>query len=185
MQPQKDLPGSEDAEFTELYQRHAYTLLNFIRRYVTTHEDAEDVLLEVFIAALEQDALASMHADEQLAWLRRVAHNKSVDSYRRSLRRSSMPLEAISEQVCDDEEQNPEQLALRSEAHVWLRTHVADLSELQQEVLALRFASGLRCVEIARRLNKREGAVRMLLARSLNLLRGIYHQQEKGENDHE
>ena len=100
MQPQKDLPTPEDAELTELYQRYAYTLLHFIRRHVSTREDAEDVLLEVFMAAWEQNALASMRAGERL-----------------------------------------------------------------------RFAGNMRCSEIDRQLNKREGAVRMVLARALNLLR--------------
>lgn len=187
MQPEKHLPasGTGDAEFTELYQCHAYTLLSYIRRYVATREDAEDVLLEVFIAALEQNALASMNAGAQLAWLRRVAHNKCVDSYRRSRHRSGVPLEEIAEQFYDDEERNPEQVVLRSEAHAWLRTHVADLSELQQEVLRLRFVGGMRCTEIAQQLHKHEGAVRMSLARALNFLRGIYQQQEKGEQKHE
>lgn len=185
MQPQKDLPTPEDAELTELYQRYAYMLLNFIRRHVSTREDAEDVLLEVFMAAWEQNALASMRAGERLAWLRRVAHNKSVDIHRRSLRRATVPLEEIAEQVYDGDERDPEQLALRSEANDLLRSRLADLSELQQEVLRLRFASDMRCSEIARQLNKREGAVRMVLARALNLLRGIYHQQEKGENEYE
>lgn len=36
MRPQKDLPTPEDDAFTELYERYAYTLLNFIRRYVFT-----------------------------------------------------------------------------------------------------------------------------------------------------
>lgn len=185
MQPQKDLPTPEDAAFTELYERHAYTLLNYIRRDVSTREDAEDVLHGVFVAALEQNALSNIQAGEQLAWLRRVARNKSVDSHRRSLRRSALPLEEITEQVCDDEERNPEHLVLRSEAQSRLRAYLADLSQLQQEVLVLRFARDLRCAEIARRLNKKESAVRMLLARSLNLLRSIYHQQEKGKDDHE
>src|SRR5690242_18555722 len=157
MQPQKDLPTAEDDAFTELYERYAYTLLNFIRRYVSTREDAEDVLLEVFMAALEQEgALAHMRPGEQLAWLRRVAHNKSVDSYRRSLRRFAMPLEEITEQVCADEERNPECLLLRSEAQERLRSCVGDLSQLQQQVLALRFAEDLRSADIARRLSKRE-----------------------------
>lgn len=187
MQHQKHLPasGTGNAAFTELYQNHAYTLLNFIRRYVSTREDAEDVLLEVFIAALEQNVLATMDAATQLAWLRRVAHNKCVDSYRRSRLRSAVPLEEIADQVYDAEERNPEQLVLRSEAHDSLRTRLANLSELQQEVLRLRFADGLRCSEIAQRLHKREGAVRMLLARTMNLLRGTYQQQEKGEQQHE
>jgi len=41
--------------------------------------------------------------------------------------------------------------------------------------------AGLRCVEIAQLQNKREGAVRMLLARALNSLRSLYEQQQKEE----
>jgi len=72
-----------------LYQRYAPELLLYIRRHVPSQEDAEDVLLEVFIAALENPRLSDMRQQEQLAWLRRVAHNKFVDFLRRSVRHSS------------------------------------------------------------------------------------------------
>jgi DNA-directed RNA polymerase specialized sigma24 family protein len=41
-------------------------------------------------------------------------------------------------------------------------------------VLQLRFGSGLRCTEIALVLNKSEGAVRMLLYRTIQTLRDVY-----------
>src|SRR6266567_2841928 len=63
-----------------LYQRHAATILLYVRRRVFSWEDAEDIVLEVFLAALEQENKLSMLADTgQLAWLRRVAHNKVID----------------------------------------------------------------------------------------------------------
>jgi RNA polymerase sigma-70 factor, ECF subfamily len=181
MQPPTGL-ALDDATLAELYQRYAHTLLVFIRRYVSTREDAEDVLLDVFLAASEQHALANMSEGEQLAWLRRVAHYKCVDAYRRARRRPALSLEEIADQAYDDEERGPEQLALRAEEHALLRDHLARLPEAQQEILRLRFANGLRCVEIAQMYNKREGTVRMLLSRALNLLRGLYKQQaEEGE----
>jgi RNA polymerase sigma factor (sigma-70 family) len=185
MQPQTDLPDCDDAALADLYQRHVYALLNFIRRYVSTREDAEDVLLEVFMAALERNALAGLSDDEQLAWLRRVAHNKCVDIYRHAQRHPAVPLDSIADSLYEDEEQAPEQVALRTEEQVLLRSHLANLSEQQQAVLYLRFGHGLRTPEIATRLNKRESAVRMLLSRALNLLRGIYEKQEKGDREDE
>jgi len=180
------LPGSvsygEDAVIAELYQRHVYTLLHTIRRSVPTREDAEDVLLEVFIAAIENKALAGLSEGEQLAWLRRVAHNKCVDAYRASQRRPLLSLDTVTETLYDDEEQLPEQMALRAEELALLRARLTRLPAQQQQILRLRFGQGLRATEIARRLNKSESAIRMALSRTLNLLRWIYRtEEENGE----
>ena len=170
---------SEDTAMAELYQRHVYTLLRTIRRIVTTHEDAEDILLEVFIAAFERNALADLSEGEQLAWLRRVAHNKCVDAYRASQRRPSLSLETVTEVLYGDEGQLPEQIALHSEELFLLRARLTELTEQQQQILRLRFEQDLRCTEIARKLNKSESAIRITLSRTLNLLRRIY--RHRGE----
>ncbi|MEO6887608.1 MAG: sigma factor, partial [Ktedonobacteraceae bacterium] len=68
MQLRTNLPVYDDAAFTQLYQRYAQTLLSFIRRYLSRREDAEDVLLEVFLAAMERNSLVGLNEDEQLAW---------------------------------------------------------------------------------------------------------------------
>ncbi len=175
----------DDSPIAVLYRQHQATILTYIRRHVNTSEDAEDVLLEVFIAALEHDALADMDAGQQLAWFRRVAHNKFVDQYRRSPHRPLVPWEEVTETAIDNEALAPDQVALRNEEHALLRRHVARLPQLQQEVLHLRFAHGLRSTEIAQRLNKSEGAIRMVLSRSLNLLRSIYEQPSGGNTNHE
>jgi RNA polymerase sigma-70 factor (ECF subfamily) len=181
MQQSRSAFIDRNAAITELYQHHVYTLLNFIRRSVPTREDAEDVLLEVFIAAFERNALTGLSEDEQLAWLRRVAHNKCVDAYRNSLRRPSLSLEAVTELLYDDEDQLPEQIALHSEELALLRTRLTKLPEQKQQILRLRFGQGLYCSEIARKLNKSESAIRMTLSRTLNFLRRIYSTEE--DND--
>ena len=76
----------------------------------------------------------------------------------------------------DDEQHAPEQMALRDEESRQLCEHVSRLTEVQQQVLHLRFATGLRATEIAQRLNKSDAAVRALLSRALNVLRDIYEQ---------
>lgn len=171
----------DDAAFAELYQRHAHTLLRLIWSHVHTREDAEDILLEVFLAAMERGTLLHLNEDEQLAWLRRVAYNKCIDVYRRAQRRPVVPLDSALDLLYEDEEQAPEQLALRMEEHALLRTLLAQLPEQQQTVLRLHFAYNLRGPEIAMKLNKSEGSVRKLLSRALNHLREMYREKrEKG-----
>jgi RNA polymerase sigma factor (sigma-70 family) len=162
-----------------LYQRYAPEFLLYIRCHVPSQEDAEDVLLEVFIAALENPSFSEMSEQEQLAWLQRVARNKYVDFHRRSTRRPSIPLEDVQQQLYDEDDLAPELIALKHEEHALLHTYLASLPETQQEVLHLRSAEDLRCPEIARRLDKSDGAIRTTLSRILNLLRNIYINSEK------
>src|SRR5689334_16559879 len=92
-----------------LYQEHAPTIFAYLRGRMSSLEDAEDVLLEVFLAALEHEKLAALPPNEQLAWLRSVAHHKLVDLYRRTHRRHSVTLEEV-EELLEEEEQLPEQV---------------------------------------------------------------------------
>ena len=176
----KSQAAPDDSPFAAFYRRHQPGILTYIRQQVNTAEDAEDVLLEVFLAALAHEQFMRLDEGQQLAWLRRVAHNKSVDHYRRLVNRPSVPLDEVRETVFENEALEPDQVALRNEEHAFLRSRVARLPELQQEVLRLRFAGGLRSADIAQRLNKSDGAIRKILARSLNLLRSIYTQSEGG-----
>ena len=110
-------------------------------------------------------------------WLRRVAHNKLVDTYRRSSRSAPVPLEQLIETAYQDEALTPEQLAIRREELEHLYKAVGTLSLLQQQVLQLRFGDGLRFADIAILLNKGEEAVRKLYSRTIARLRTIYQQQ--------
>lgn len=167
----------DDPPTAILYQRYAPTIFAYLRLHTPSREDAEDVLVEVFIAALENDTFSLLGEKEQLAWLWRVARNKVIDLYRRSLRRQHVALEHVAETLYDDDELAPEQVTLRREDYTRLQAHLRSLSALQQEVLQLRFTNDMRCAEIAARMGKREGTIRVMLSRALNLLRNIYEQQ--------
>jgi RNA polymerase sigma factor (sigma-70 family) len=155
-----------------LYQRYAPALFEYIRCHTTALNDAEDILTEVFIGALRSD-LTGMSADEQRAWLWTVARNKVNDHYRQARHRQPhVSLDALLETLEDG--MTPEKLAIQREEAAYLRVYLQKLSEVQQEVLQLRFIGGLRCTEIAVLLHKREGAVRSILSRAVNELRKHY-----------
>lgn len=161
---------------TALYEAHGRAILGYLRLHTRSPEDAEDLLVEVFLAALEQDNLSALAPGEQLAWLRRVAHNKLLNTYRRATRHPQVALEAIVDTLALED--GPEEFALRQEERRQLRASLSRLPALQQQILQLRYSDGLRCAEIALLLNKREAAVRKALSRSILFLRQTYQRNE-------
>lgn len=176
MQRQKDrmLDEPNMVNMAALYQQYAPALFAYLLQHAPPGEDAEDILVEVFLAALENKQFSSLPEKAQLAWLWRVTRNKVVDAYRRSIRRRNVTLESITESMIDDDDLGPEHFALRQEEYNNLQVHLKSLSPLQQEVLRLRFSQDMRCSEIAAHMGKREGAVKVMLSRALNLLKNIY-----------
>jgi RNA polymerase sigma-70 factor (ECF subfamily) len=156
-----------------LYQRHAPALFAYLFKQTVSREDAEDLLLEVFVAAMERGDLEDRGEQEQRAWLWAVARNKAADHFRQRARHPSEPLKQIEDTAISDAALEPEQVLLKREAFAALFAQIEQLPALQQEVLKLRFGYGLRSTEIAQLLKKKEGAVRMLLSRALRVLRGM------------
>jgi RNA polymerase sigma factor (sigma-70 family) len=159
-----------------LYQQYAPMLFAYLRRHVNSWEDAEDLLLEVFLAALEHNQFHAVPDEYRLAWLQRVAQRKVADHYRRSFRRPATPLDQIADSL-EDEAPVPEEIALRHETQAELQLAVQRLPAQYQEVLRLRFVHGLRFLEIGAVLDKEEGNVRVLLSRALKLLRKHYNER--------
>jgi RNA polymerase sigma-70 factor (ECF subfamily) len=145
---------------------------------VQNEQDAEDLLLEVFLAALSNESLSRLPVQGQLAWLRRVARNKVIDRYRHVALLTLLPIEQAMETI--DDALTPEQHAEQQEKFTHLYQAIAHLPVLQRELLWLRYREGLRFYEIASALEKPEGTVRKLLVRTLQQLRTIYDQLEGG-----
>jgi len=177
-----NLSSSAENGFGErLYQVHARAIFAYIRLHLSELEEAEDLLLEVFLAALEQSFLVGkMDEAAQRAWLRSVAYHKMSDYYRRVRRRPVVTLDAIAETMYEDERRSPEQIVLSREELALVHAAVASLPELQRHVVQLRFFYGLQSVEIAEMLGKKEDTVRKLLWRALKVVRAVYT-QERGE----
>lgn len=175
-------PSAEDpTALGELYEHHVQAVLGYISHHIANLADAEDVLLEVFLAAQNRDALVGLNHGEQLAWLKRVAANKCVDLYRVARRRPEVALQNMVEDLYQDELQSPEAQVLHQERRATLYRHLAELPEHQQMVVRLYFAHDLPGREIALLLQKKESTIRMTLARALNRLRAAYEHEQTRE----
>jgi RNA polymerase sigma-70 factor (ECF subfamily) len=174
--------GITKTQLAWLYQQHAEKMLKYLSIKLSSAQDAEDLLIDTFIAALESELFASLSADEQQRWLWRVLRNKVVDRYRQSPLTTAFDLGEREDLLTDDPQQEPELVSIQHEELEHLALLLKRLSPLQQRVLYLRFGENLRCAQIAVLVGKREGSIRALLSRTFHLLRRSYHAQEKGDH---
>lgn len=157
--------GRDPASFAALYQEHRLTVYRYLRARVPTDADALDLAADTFERAFMGFARFRPHDGGARAWLLRVARNAAIDAHRR--RRSTVELERAAHHLGH----------LAVEADRVSREHdpivdlVASLSPVQQEVLILRYASGLTAREIGTVIGKREAAVQKQIERGLATLR--------------
>ncbi|GHO56788.1 RNA polymerase sigma factor [Ktedonobacter robiniae] len=168
---------NDKAYLTAVYRQYSPALLAYLYRHLRSLEDAEDLLLDVFLAALERSGFESLGAKEQEAWLWCVARNKVTDYHRKLKRRQGISLEFVPEEEYEQDYVTPEVVLLRKEEATRLQEHIKRLPALQQELVRLRFAHGLRSAEIATIVQKSEGAVRVMLSRAVKLLRKVYENE--------
>jgi RNA polymerase sigma-70 factor, ECF subfamily len=183
MQANRHMAQTEQ-EMALLYRKYAPGLLSYVRMRIISEEDAEDLVVEVFVAAIENAKFVALSEKEKQLWLWRVTRNKVIDTYRRAKTRQNVTLEHVAEDLFEDEMASPEYAALRQEDYMDLYAHLQSLPLLQQQILRMRFGQNLSCSEIATMLGKQENAVRVTLSRSLNRLRKIYRRRrEEQESD--
>lgn len=173
------LSDTEKSSWNALYKRFSPVVFAYLMQQVSNQQDVEELLLEVFLSTLKETMLEEWPEDRQLAWLRTVARNKVIDYYRHQKLMNWLPLMQASELV--DERMTPEERVEQKEAYKQLSQALNRLSPDQQKLIWLRYGQELRLVEIARILERPEGAVRKMLTRTLRRLRTSYEQLERGK----
>jgi RNA polymerase sigma factor (sigma-70 family) len=170
-----------DEDNRTLYDRFAYPVFRYISRQVSNKQDAEDLLVEVFLAAFNNEDLSDLPAQRQLAWLIRVTKNKVIDRYRHLALLTMVPIDLARE--VEDATPTPEQYVQQQESYERLYRALAQLAPGQRELIRLRYTRNMSNFEIAGIMGKSEEAVRQLYSRTLHQLRGIYQQIDGGKSN--
>ena len=157
---------SGDAEaFGLLYDGCVDRVYRYIFFRVSDSETAEDLTSEVFLKAWQ-----GMHRYRPeapfIAWLFTIARNTVIDHYRTEKQNVSLE---TAEQSAVTWPNLHAGLELEDQMGL-LSTALRSLTEEQRLVLELKFIAGMETAEIARRLRKREGAIRALQMRGLQSL---------------
>jgi RNA polymerase sigma-70 factor, ECF subfamily len=133
-----------------LYLRYAGNVYGYARSIVQNDHDAEDVVQQVFTRVLTAIETYELRSVPFSAWLLRITHNLAIDYVRR--RRPSI----------DHAEASLAEPRLQLEAtHLrgLLRDALAELPEVQREIVVLRHVAGYSPGEIAERLGRSEDSV--------------------------
>jgi len=172
--PEEDLlveravAGDADS-FGRLYDLFYDRVYRHLYYRVGNAAEAEDLAAQVFVKALRAIGRYRAMGRPFFVWLLSIAHNLLVDHYRS--RRESSSIDDII--IPADDSADPVALAERSFASASLRQAIMKLKKDQQAVVLMRYIDGLEYAEIASSLHKSEGAVRVILHRSLIALRKV------------
>lgn len=164
-------PGTDDrllveaaqrdpARFADLYTQNFHRVYAYIARRVGDRHLTEDLTAEVFREALADIRKFEWRGVPFAAWLIRIASRAVADYWARSGRETG-------DASRDPEKPGPDEI----ERHAILFQMVDRLPEAQFRVIHMRFVEQKSIREIARELDRSEGAVKQLQLRAIENLR--------------
>ena len=155
--------------FAQLYEKHFDKIYRYVALKIGDKVEAEDVTQQVFLNALQSISSFKWKGIPFSAWLFRIAHNQVIDYLRKKAKYITAPIDEslvssdADPQSVAERESDIEQLVLATQ---WL-------SEVQREVIALRFAGELSVAEVAKVMGKSQGSVKALQHSAIRALRKL------------
>ncbi len=140
--------------FERLVRQYSEQLYWQVRHIVLDHDDANDVLQNVFLKAWTH--LDSFHQDSKIStWLYRIAINESIDYVRKAkISTSVADAEKVGDYLMADKYFDGDHMsALLQEA-------IAKLPEVQRTVFNMRYFQEMKYSEISEILNTSEGSLK-------------------------
>ena len=148
---------TKERAFTAIIKKYQEKLYWHIRRMVVEHEDANDVLQNVFIRVW--NGLENFREDSQLyTWLYRIATNECLSYLEQQKRKSSLSFDemesGLSNKIVADKYFDPNKLEWK------LQLAIQQLPEKQRVVFTLRYYDEMPYEEMSRVLDTSEGALK-------------------------
>jgi len=187
--PRTVVPPQTPQALADLLERSRPQLLGYIERRLgealRKKVESPDVYQETAVAALQAWPNAELGDRDPFGWLCQIAEQRIVDLSRRFAARKraadrEVPLNAraigASREFLDllaASLTSASSVAARDERAARLNDAIAQLPKESQEVLRWRYVDGLPTKEIAAKIGKSDGAVRVLLTRTLHKLQSI------------
>lgn len=150
-------PATQRKAFERVVREYSEQLYWQARRIVLTHDDADDVIQNVFLKAWTH--LDDFHQDSRLStWLYRITINESVDFVRRKKNKSVVST--------DQEETGIANMLLADnyfdgdETQALLQEAIAQLPDVQRTVFNLRYYDDMKYSDMSELLETSEGSLK-------------------------
>jgi len=155
-----------------LYEHYFERIYRYAYLKVGDATEAEDITEQVFLKLLESVNTFRWQGSTFASWLFRIAHNQIVDQVRRNSRHPQVPIEPVAALI-QYEGADPHWWAEQSNFRDHLREAISQLTDLQAQVIMLKFVAGLSNAEAAEAMNRTEGAIKALQFSALQNLNKI------------
>lgn len=148
---------TREEAFNLLINKYQQKIYWQIRRIVINHDDADDVVQEVFIKIWKN--LASFRQDAQLfTWLYRIATNESLTFIKKKQARNNISLDDLSLKMSESLNNDP--YFTGNEIEKKLQQALLGLPEKQRLVFNMRYYDDLKFQEISDILGTSVGALK-------------------------
>ncbi len=150
-------PATKERAFTGIIKKYQEKLYWHVRRMVVDHEDANDVLQNMFIKVWK--GLENFREDSQLyTWLYRIATNECLTFIAQQKKRSAVSLSDVENGLSNKLKSDTNFDANKLE---WkLQLGIQNLPEKQRIVFNLRYYDEMPYEEMSRVLETSEGALK-------------------------
>src|ERR671913_898325 len=150
-------PATKESAYTSIIRKYQEKLYWHVRRMVVDHDDANDVLQNVFIRVW--NGLENFKEESQLyTWLYRIATNESLTFLENQKKRASVSLSdvesGLSNKIKADQNFDANKLEWK------LQLAIQQLPEKQRLVFNLRYYDEMPYEEMSRILDTSEGALK-------------------------
>ncbi|MBO4341226.1 MAG: RNA polymerase sigma factor [Bacteroidales bacterium] len=137
---------SQEELFNRLVREQSEKLYWHVRRMVSSHEDADDILQEIFLKVWT--ALPSFRGEAQIGtWIWRIATNETLNFLRREKVRAALRFSSIDAEL--ERRVLADSYFNGTDAERRLSCAVARLSEKQRQVFVMRYWDDLPYEEIS------------------------------------
>jgi len=170
----------EPTAFAAIYDHYFPKVYNYVRYRVRDTDAADEITSLVFERVLMKISSFQPRKAPFGAWLFAIARNAVQDHHRSTSRHPRFPLDLIASHPTANP--SPEEAVEKKDASMMLLQAVGQLAPREQDLIALKFASGLENREIACIVGLSESNVGVILYRALRRLRSLLGDKE---NPHE
>src|SRR5580765_6485800 len=165
--------GRQDA-LARLYDETSSMLNGLLLRILERPEDAEEVLLDVYMKAWKYAGRYTDKRGSVQAWLMIMARNAAIDRIRQKRAQpKTMAFEPESTPEPESTEASPEEQTAELERRRRVQLVLNELPPEQREVVELAFFAGLTHAELAERLREPLGTIKSRIRMGLLRLRGL------------
>jgi RNA polymerase sigma-70 factor (ECF subfamily) len=132
----------------EFYKSYSPKILNYLMRHLPREEDAQEILNDVFLDAI--DSITMLKKNENLqAWIFKIAHNKTVNYYRKRKIKSLLLSQIPYLEIVDSEVHQPEFILEKDKVRDRIESAFKSLPELYRKILKLHYEEKITVKEIA------------------------------------